>query len=186
MRAGGTDAVWAAAAILTAAIIVAGCADAATGEDFPVQTAESTTATAPLATAPLAEFLGGSGFEPGDDAADARVCGYLIIEDPYIHVLVTETIGESAPDSSIEPGLSRDDDGNLIYSWINLPRSGTRYDPQTRSLWVWDVGPMTDGDHVSVGGYGSFAHTDKTGDAYNVHQRNPWYANTMSPAKRPC
>lgn len=164
-------------------LVAFGCAESTLDEQVLTQPSQVVATTSPATTVPLADFRGMWGFEPGDEHDDARVCGYLVIEYPYVRVIVTETAGGRAPDSDIEPGLNRDDDGNLDSYWINLPRSGTRYDQQARSLWVWEQGPMTDGDHVAVGGSGG---TLSTAGAYNSYERNPWLANSMEPAERPC
>ncbi len=119
-------------------------------------------------------------YELGDEHHDAQLCGYLIIEEPYVHVLATD----HGWDPNIDPGLRRKThDGSLDYLWINLPRTGTRYDPNTRSIWVWDDGPMTDGDHVSLGGS---AGGDNTSMGGSIHRREPWLATSMVLTERPC
>ena len=110
----------------------------------------------------------------------AELCGYLIIEEPYVHVLQTERDWGQGTD----PGLARSESGSLLYSMLMLPRPGTRYDVATRSLWVYDEGPMTDGDHVSVGGGVGRRQPDWPGP--NVHQRGLWQTNSMGPTDYPC
>lgn len=168
-----------AATCLVAALTAPGC----TGSDAPMADSlaptTATTAGPTTTAAPLAEFAGMWSYESGDEHHNAELCGYLIIEEPYVHVL--ETAHGWDPD--IDPGLSRNaHDEGLFYHWINLPRSGTRYDPRTRSIWVWDDGPMTDGDHVSVGGSSGAGASFPS----NVHHRHPWLASSMAPSERPC
>jgi len=110
----------------------------------------------------------------------AELCGYLVIEEPYVHVLETERYWGQGGD----PGLARGEDASLLYSMIMLPRPGTRYEPETRSLWVHHEGPMTDGDHVWVSGGVGRRQPDWPGP--NVHQRRLWRANGMGPADYPC
>lgn len=166
-----------AAALMVAALVAVGCTEPVDDEGS-AQPNQTTTTPVPTTSAPLAQFEGMWSYELGDDHHEAELCGYLIIEEPYVHVLATE----AGWDPDIDPGLHRSDEGSLVYHWINLPRSGTRYDPRTRSLWVWGEGPMTDGDHVSVGG----ASDGQLAGAYNLHQHNPWLTNSMGPAERPC
>ncbi|WP_419907523.1 hypothetical protein [Candidatus Poriferisodalis sp.] len=117
------------------------------------------------------------GYELGDEDHSAQQCGWLYIDEPYVLVLFAE--------SDWVPGADFDLDSvegdSVDHSWIILPRSGTRYDSQSRSLWVWDDGPMTDGDYVCVGGSGG----ESVHVAINVHERNPWYANSMSRVEHP-
>ena len=141
---------------------------------------DSVASTLPPLGAPPSPFVGMWDFDPDGDGQMAELCGYLIIEEPYVHVLETEHDWGQG----FDPGLRRDGNGRLLYSMIMLPRPGTRYDPDTRSLWVHDEGPMTDGDHVSVGGGAGHRQPD-WGEA-DVHQRNVWQANGMSPADYPC
>lgn len=132
------------------------------------------------AAMPPATFEGMWDHDPADGGEMAGLCGYLIIEEPYVHVLVSE----SDRGRDTDPGLARSEDGRLLYFMIMLPRPGTRYDSATRSLWVYREGPMTDGDHVSVGGGVGYRQPDWPGP--NVHQRWLWQANSMGPADRPC
>lgn len=141
----------------------------------------TTSLISPLAAeVPPAAFEGMWDHDPADGGDMAELCGYLIIEEPYVHVL------ETAPDWGLgtDPGLARSEDGRLQYYMIMLPHPGTRYDPATRSLWVYREGPMTDGDHVSVGGGQGYRQPDWPGP--NVHQRRLWQANSMGPADYPC
>ncbi len=125
------------------------------------------------------QFEGMWSYERGDMGHDAQLCGYLIVEEPYVHILATGF----GWDPDIDPGLRRNEaDGSLVYYWVLLPRSGTRYDPRTRSLWVWDEGPMTDGDHVSVGG----SQEGSTSIPGNFHRDKSWLATGMRLAERPC
>ena len=134
-----------------------------------MQSLDATTSATPASTAPLAEFRGMWGFELGDEHHDAQMCGWLHIDEPYVHMLDTE--------SGWHPDIDLVLDGDSIdHYWIILPRTGTRYDPRSRSLWVWNDGPMTDGDHVCVGGSGG----ESLQAAINVHERKPWYATFMS------
>lgn len=149
--------------------------------DSPRTRADRAVETLPsLAEAQPAAFEGMWDHDPADGGDMAELCGYLIIEEPYVHVLETERDWGQDTD----PGLARSDNGNLLYSMLMLPRPGTRYDPATRSLWVYDEGPMTDGDHVSVGGGVGRRQPDWPGP--NVHQRGLWQANGMGPADYPC
>ncbi|MCY3586403.1 MAG: hypothetical protein OXH42_05390 [Acidimicrobiaceae bacterium] len=133
-----------------------------------------------LAEAPPAVFEGMWDHDPADGGDMAELCGYLIIEEPYVHVLQTERDWGQGTD----PGLARSESGSLLYSMLMLPRPGTRYDVATRSLWVYDEGPMTDGDHVSVGGGVGRRQPDWPGP--NVHQRGLWQTNSMGPTDYPC
>ena len=141
---------------------------------------DSVASTPPSLGAPPSPFVGMWDFDPDGDGDLAQLCGYLIIEEPYVHVLATDHDWGQG----VDPGLFRDDDGRLQYYMIMLPRPGTRYDPDTRSLWVYDEGPMTDGDHVSAsGGQG---HRHPNWGEPDLHQRNVWRANGMGPAHYPC
>lgn len=145
----------------------------------PTSGAEQVAIAPNVDEAPPAAFEGMWEYDPDDGGHMAELCGYLIIEDPYVYVLATQ------PDSGdhVDPALSRTGDGDLEYWMIQLPRAATRYNPHTRSLWVFEEGPMTDGDHVSVsGGTGSVADL-RSG---NGHGRPPWQANGMEPAGYPC
>ena len=171
----------AASALVVAALIAGGCTGTVGDEDESVQPDQTTTtpASTTSTSAPLAQFEGMWSYELGDMSEDAELCGYLIIEEPYVHVLATGF----GWDPDIDPGLRRhESDGSLVYYWVLLPRSGTRFDPQTRSLWVWDAGPMTDGDHVSVGG----SQESSSSIPGNFHRDKSWLASGMSPAERPC
>ena len=170
-----------AAALIIVALVAGGCTGTADSEVGPVQTAPTTTAPTPATdtSAPPAQFEGMWSYELGDMSEDAELCGYLIIEEPYVHVLATEF----GWDPDIDPGLRRhESDGSLVYYWVLLPRAGTRYDQRTRSLWVWDEGPMTDGDHVSLGG----SQEGSTSVPGNFHRDKSWLATGMSPVERPC
>lgn len=136
--------------------------------------------SAAAAAAPPATFEGMWDHDPSTGGHMAELCGYLVIEEPYVHVLETERDWGQDDD----PGLARSEDGSLVYSMIMLPRPGTRYDPATRSLWVYREGPMTDGDHVSVSGGVGYRQPDWPGP--NVHQRSLWQANGMGPTDYPC
>lgn len=149
--------------------------------DSPRTRADRAAGTVPsLTEVPPAAFEGMWDHDPADSGDMAELCGYLIIEEPYVHVLETER--DWRQDTG--PGLARSDSGNLLYSMLMLPRPGTRYDPATRSLWVYREGPMTDGDHVTVGGGVGRRQPDWPGP--NVHQRQLWQANSMGPADYPC
>ena len=115
---------------MVTALVAVGCAESSVDEDGSAQPTQTTTTAAPATSAPLAEFKGMWRFEPGDMHNDAQLCGYLHIEEPYVNVLDTEV----GWDPDIDPILSSSADGSLEHHWIILPRSGTRYDPQTRSL----------------------------------------------------
>ena len=149
--------------------------------DSPRTRADSAAGTVPSpAEVPHATFEGMWDDDPDGDGHSAALCGYLIIEEPYVHVLQTEREWGH----EVDPGLARSEDGSLLYAMIMLPRPGTRYDPETRSLWVYGEGPMTDGDHVLVGGGEGYRQPDWPGP--NVHQRLLWQANGMGPADYPC
>ncbi len=137
----------------------------------------------PVPDAPLAEFAGMWDFNPYEDRYWFDVCGYLIIEEPYVHVLSTYSHG-GAQQSEPQSKLQRRGEGDLIYFMLMLPRPDTRYDPDSRSLWINDNGPFTDGDHVSVGG--GVGHRQPDWPGPNVHQRNLWQANSMGPTDYPC
>ena len=140
---------------------------------------ESVVSTPPLPEVPPATFEGMWDVNPGGDGDAGDLCGHLIIEEPYVYLLVTEHAWGDGSD----PGLLRDDDGRLQYYMIMLPRPGTRYDADTRSLWVYDEGPMTDGDHVWASGGQGHRHPD-WGEP-DLHQRNVWRANGMGLANEP-
>lgn len=148
--------------------------------DSPRTRADSAETVPSLAEVSPATFEGMRDHVPADGGEMAELCGYLVIEDPYVHVLQT------AHDSGhgVDPGLARSDSDSLLYSMLLLPRPGTRYDPATRSLWVYDQGPMTDGDHVSVGGGEGYRQPDWPDP--NMHQRLLWQVNSMGPADYPC
>ena len=144
----------------------------------PTSGAEQVAIAPNVDEAPPATFEGMWEYDPDDGGHMAELCGHLIIEDPYVYVLATQP-GSGDP---IDPTLSRIGDGDLEWM-ILLPRAATRYDPHTRSLWVFEEGPMTDGDHVSVsGGTGSAAALRSR----NSHGRPLWQANGMEPAEYPC
>ena len=107
--------------------------------------------------APLADFE--LMFDLAHDEAfhDAMICGYLYVIEPYVY-LVDSTNPRAAhiePHSFPDPSEFDYTVDGFTYNVIGLPRAGTHYDPQTRSLWTWDEGPFTDGDYVSGGGAGS-------------------------------
>ncbi len=133
-----------------------------------------------VADVPIATFKGMWDYDPNDGGQMAELCGYLIIEEPYVHLLATEPEWED----DVDPGLSRGARGELLYFLLLLPHPATRYDSQTRSLWMFDEGPMTDGDHVWVSG--GDGHRPLDWDVGNVHERRFWQANGMGPAERPC
>ncbi len=113
----------------------------------------------------------------------AELCGYLIIEDPYVYVLAIQPDMGDRIDLGRIRTLSRTGHGDLERWLVQLPRAGTRYDPHTRLLWVFEEGPMTDGDRVSVsGGTGSDADLRAGG----IHELRPWQANGMGPAEYAC
>ena len=141
-------------------------------EDGAVLPTQSTTTAAPVSTVPLAKFEDMWGFEPGDEHHDAQMCGYLYIGVPHVYALATE-IGWN-PDI---PDFVREDDGSLESYRLILPRSGTRLDPRTRSLWVWDDGPMADGDYVCAGGSG-FDYDGVAADDRPAHI--PWNVTFMN------
>ncbi len=141
----------------------------------------TTSWVSPLAVdVPIATFKGMWDDDPADGGQMARACGYLIIEEPYVHLLQTAPEWERG----IDPGLLRGPRGELQYLMLQLPRPGTRYDAQTRSLFVYHQGPMTDGDHVMVGG--GQGHRPLDAEIANVHERRFWRANSMGPTERPC
>lgn len=181
IRTSRSVAIRAAAALMVGALITLGCTGSVGDDNDSEQPAQTPSTPAPTTTtsAPLAQFEGMWSYERGDMSHDAELCGYLIIEEPYVHVLATDVGWDPDTDS----GLRRHEaDGSLVYYWVLLPRSGTRYDPQTRSLWVWDNGPMTDGDHVSVGG----SQEGSTSVPGSFHRDKSWLASGMGLTERPC
>lgn len=163
--------------VLLSALVLIGCASPTEREISMTQPDRVATAATPVATAPQAEFRGMWGYERGDEYHLAQQCGWLYIDEPYVLVLFAESdwvLGVDFDLDSVEVD-------SVDSSWIILPRSGTRYDPQSRSLWVWDDGPMTDSDYVCVGGSGG----ETVHGALNVHERNPWYATSMHRVEHP-
>ena len=82
-------------------------------------------------------------YDPAEGYHDEEVLGILGIEEPCVY-LYEASNGERL----YTP------DGVLSRSLLRLPGGFTRYDPATEQIWVHDVGPMTTGDEVSIGGSG--------------------------------
>ncbi len=113
--------------------------------------------------------------EPEESGFFTGLCGYLIIEEPYVRVQKTT----HACAYRTDPELGRDKAPNLGSWIIQLPRPVTRYDPDTRSLWVFGKGPMTDGDYVWVSGDEGQRPTDWPGP--HEDQVLFWLAYDMAP-----
>lgn len=86
---------------------------------------------------PLAEFDSMWSYQPGDPHDDIFEAGLLHIEAPCAYLAPL-----GAPMS----------DDPLNRMQLFLPKSGTRYDAATGSLWIWRNGPFVEGDYVIVGG----------------------------------
>ncbi len=156
------------------------CSSESTGECAYVTTTTAINISPLAAEAPLAAFKGMWDHDPADGGHMADLRGYLFIEEPYVHVLPGCIGGEHGAVQR----LDRDANGALQYSMLLLPRPGTRYNSQTRSLWVYDQGPMTDGDYVLVGG--GEGHRPLAWGVGNVHERRLWRASSMRLAERAC
>jgi len=113
--------------------------------------------------------------EPEESGFFTGLCGYLIIEEPYVRVQKTT----HACVYRTDPELGPDNAPNLGFWIVQLPRPVTGYDPDTRSLWVYGKGPMTDGDYVQV--YGEEGHRPTDWPGPNEDQLLFWLAYDMAP-----
>ena len=70
--------------------------------------------------------------------------GVLLIEGPCVYV-----IDDFA---WLVPSVSWEEVPGPVRVFVNLPRSQTRYDPDTETIWIGDEGPMASGDRVELAG----------------------------------
>ncbi len=184
--------------VLFAALVLIGCSENSVREISSIQPTRAPTTSSyspttlttvwtppiPTITVPLADFkrMNDHKHEQGyRDYAGDGVCGWLYISEPYVNLL--EPLSPDwSPDVDFDNlDLETLDDESVKIYLVLLPRSGTRYHPPSRSLWVWDQGPMTNGDYVCAGG------SQEGWPRYpvNIHESNPWYAPDMGPAEPP-
>ncbi len=186
-----------AALVLIATLVLSGCSEPSVREISSIQptmapttssyspttlttvwTPPVPTMTVPTITVPLANFKRMHGYKLGDQHHDASLCGWLHIHEPYVNLL--EPLSPDW-DPNVDFGdvnLENIDDNSLIVHWVHLPRSGTRYYPPSQSLWVWDQGPMTNGDYVCTAGSGGGGRRN---NPHNIYESNPWYAPYLGP-----
>lgn len=148
----------------TAAVVVAVACSAA-AED---ESASATTQGAVTPGGEPAQFVSMWGHERGDESHDALLEGTLVIEAPCVYV-----VGSIGYEQSGEPRFDR--------SLLQLPRSGTRYDAETREVWVWDEGPLVTGDQVGAGGGEGWPD----GDASECSFDSVWAATDLTPIPQP-
>ncbi len=80
----------------------------------------------------------------GHDIADSVVQGIVEIDGPCLYIHQLENWGDG--------GFHRDGSGAIHTYLLALPYTMTRYDSQTRSLWVERGGPIANGDKATVAG----------------------------------
>ena len=112
-------------------------------------------------------------YDPEEGYRDEEVLGILGIEEPCVY-LYEASNGERL----YTP------DGNLSRSLLRLPSGFTRYDPATEQIWVHDVGPMTTGDEVSIGGSGGVPIQERPLPG-GCTARDFTVAKAMSPGRGP-
>ncbi|MDE0498779.1 MAG: hypothetical protein OXH86_15630 [Acidimicrobiaceae bacterium] len=122
----------------------------------------------PLGGVP-AEFVSMWGHKRGHPSHDALLEGTLVVEAPCVYVV--SNIGSDEAGS--EPRYER--------YLLQLPRSGTGYDPEAGELWVWDDGPFVTGDQVGAGG----GEGSPAGDAADCNFDAVWAATGLTLTPQP-
>ena len=151
-------------------------ADGSTVREDPRSTdpaAPTMSALSEGAAAAEANLVGLWPYDPEEGYHDEEVLGILGIEEPCVY-LYEASNGERL----YTP------DGDLSRSLLRLPGGFTRYDPATEQIWVHDVGPMTTGDEVSVGGSGGVP-IDERPLPGGCTARDFTMAKAMSPGRGP-
>ncbi len=122
---------------------------AANGREAEVNPQASTAPAFLRPTAPSANFADMSEFDFEGGSDSAFITGTLKIENPCVYIYISRSpIPNGETTDRIQPSRYQ----------LNLPRSGTFFDPQENEVWVWEEGPMSDGDTVVAGGgEGSFS-----------------------------
>ena len=88
--------------------------------------------------APAADFAGMWDYDPAKGIVAAGWEGIVVIEWPCVFAVGDINDASSPPRRAV----------------VELPEDYTRYDPRTRSMWVFAVGPITTGDRVVATGTG--------------------------------
>ena len=151
-------------------------ADGSTVREDPRSTDPAAPATSALsegAAAAEANLVGLWPYDPEEGYHDEEVLGILGIEEPCVY-LYEASNGERL----YTP------DGVLSRSLLRLPGGFTRYDPATEQIWVHDVGPMTTGDEVSIGGSGGVPIQERPLPG-GCTARDFTVAKAMSPGRGP-
>ena len=116
--------------------------------------------------AELTQFEAMWDYELGEGVDNAQLDGALVIETPCVYLdieLPDEADGEIDGIPYRERVLLR------------LIRTATRYDLMNDAIWVWDKGPFTTGDKITVGGGEGPLEIDSTSCSFD----SVWYTSSM-------
>lgn len=142
-------------ALLFGVVVLVSCEEPNLVTDEPntkVRPNDSSTPTFEAPDAPPASFADMSDYDYAGGSDSAFVAGTLRIDAPCVYVFLSEkdiVLGKNS--EPLQP----------VRYQLNLPRSGTFFDSRRNAIWVWDEGPMLDGDRVIAGGgVGGFSSPD--------------------------
>ena len=131
---------------------------------------------------PLDPFAGMWYYDEEVSFHQAEVEGILLIKEPCVYVI--RDFGWLFPSTPLE------ELPDPVRTFVELPRDQTRYDPDTKSIWVHDDGPMVSGDRVEIGG-GGFAQalpdacSADVGDIFTATSMHPKRCDPRWPPEHP-
>ena len=121
---------------------------------------------------PLDPFAGMWYYDEEVSFHQAEVEGILLIKEQCVYVI--RDFGW------LFPSIPLEELPDPVRVFVELPRDQTRYDPDTKSIWVHDDGPMVSGDRVEIGG-GGFAQA--LPDACSADVGDIFTATSMQPKR---
>ena len=121
---------------------------------------------------PLDPFAGMWYYDEKVPFHQAEAEGILLIKEPCVYII--RDFGSLFPSTPLE------ELPDPVRVFVKLPRDQTRYDPDAKSIWVHDDGPMASGDRVKIGG-GGFAQV--LPDACSADVGNIFTATSMQPKR---